>query len=135
MKNIQKFGFLVTLIAALHVSAQTTPSTKVADENDTITNFQLPTFSELSNDIASNYTKVLELLPDLSTIGKYVKKDFGTGMFDQNNISYTFRNFVDENSILPNITPKRFQLRNNLNRIMFNGFDVNQLHLNEAYKQ
>lgn len=135
MKNIQKIGLLAIVLTTLHMSAQMTPYTKVVDENVTITNFQLPTFLELSNDIASNYSKVLDLLPDLSTIGKYVKKDIGTGIFDQNNIVYTFRNLSDENTILPTITPQRFQLRNNLNRIMFNGFDVNQLHLNEAYKQ
>jgi hypothetical protein len=127
MKMIQKFVIVITLLIAVQISAQETE--KIAIEN-----FELPTFSELSIDIATDYKNVLELLPDLSNIGEHVQKEIRRGFLDENSIRYTFRNFSDENSLLPNISGKRFQLRNNLNRIMFNGFDINQLHLNEAYK-
>ncbi|EDP94517.1 hypothetical protein U8527_16480 [Kordia algicida OT-1] len=135
MKRIQKFALAITVLAVLQISAQNTSNTPTIEENETIENFQLPTFSELSNNIATDYSNVRERLPNLSNIGEHVQKGIRRGLLDDHSISATFRNLSTEHSILPNITPKRFQLRNNLNNIMFNGFDVNQLHLNGAYKQ
>lgn len=132
MHYIKRFILVLFLGTALQISAQETEeNVQVLDES--IQNFQLPTFSELSNDIATDYTNMLASLPNLSNIGKHVQKEIRRG-FNENSITYTFRNFANENSLLPNISPKRFQLRNNLNNIMFNGFDADQLHINEAYK-
>lgn len=135
MKRIQKFTLVITAFAVLQISAQNTSNASTVEENDMIENFQLPTFSELSNDIASDYSNVQDRLPNLSNIGEHVQKGIRRGFLDEHSISATFRNLTTEHSMLPNITPQRFQLRNNLNNIMFNGFDVNQLHLNGAYKQ
>ena len=134
MRTIQKLTLGITLLAVLQVSAQENKDTEVVEEDATIEEFQLPTFSELSNDIASEYSEVRDRLPNLSNIGKHVQKGLRRGLLDEHSISATFRNITSEHSILPNISAKRFQLRNNLNTIMFNGFDINQLHLNKAYK-
>ena len=134
MKTLQKFGYIVMLIVALQASAQETTNKTATSETTAIDSVQLPSFEELSISIASDYSKVRESLPNLSNIGSHVQKEIRRGMFDQTRISYTFRNIVNETSILPTITPMRFQLRNNLNNIMFNGFDANQLHLNGSYK-
>ncbi|WP_298520321.1 hypothetical protein [uncultured Kordia sp.] len=134
MKTIQKFALGIMLLAALQVSAQDTNTTEITEENAVIENFQLPTFSELSNDIAAEYSDIRERLPNLSNIGEHVKKGIRRGLFDQNSVAAAFQNVISEHSILPNITTKRFQLRNSLNQIMFNGFDATQLHLGGAYK-
>ncbi|QHI39016.1 hypothetical protein IMCC3317_44160 [Kordia antarctica] len=128
MKMIQKFVLAITLLIAVQISAQET-------ENIAVENFKLPSFSELSTDIATDYYKVRESLPNLSNIGEHVQKEIRRGFYSENSITYTFRNFTDGNSLLPNISPQRFQLRNNLNTIMFNGFDANQMHFNGAYKR
>ena len=134
MRKIHTFVLAISMLAVLQVSAQSTPHLKVDDEANTIENFQLPTFSELSNDIASEYNNVLESLPNLSNIGTYVDREIRRGFpFEHGTVS-TVRNFSGEHSILPNISARRFELRNNLNNIMFTGFDANQLHLNESYK-
>jgi hypothetical protein len=136
MKRIHKLTLAITLLVTLQISAQETSQNKevISEENAAIENFQLPTFSELSNDIATEYSGVRERLPKLSNIGEHVEKEIRRGLLDDHSISATFRNLTPEHSILPNITPKRFQLRNSLNNIMFNGFDVNQLHCSGAYK-
>ncbi|MGH1385511.1 hypothetical protein [Kordia sp.] len=134
MKTIQKLALGIILLAVFQVSAQENQDLKVVEENATIEEFQLPTFSELSNDIAAEYSEVRDRLPNLSNIGEYVQKGIRRGFLDEHSISAVFRNITSEHSILPNISAKRFQLRNNLNSIMFNGFDINQLHLNEAYR-
>lgn len=134
MKTIQKLALGIILLAVFQVSAQENQDLEVVEENATIEEFQLPTFSELSNDIAAEYSEVRDRLPNLSNIGEYVQKGIRRGFLDEHSISAVFRNITSEHSILPNISAKRFQLRNNLNNIMFNGFDINQLHLNEAYR-
>ncbi|WP_420572566.1 hypothetical protein [Kordia sp.] len=134
MKKIPKFVLAIALLAALQISAQEAPYSENSEENTTIENFQLPTFSELSNDIATDYTEVRERLPNLSNIGEHIQKGLRRGLLDEHNISATFRNLTPEHSILPNISAKRFQLRNSLNNIMFNGFDAVQLHANGGYK-
>ena len=134
MKTIQTLTLGIMLLAVLQVSAQENQDTEVVEENAMIESFQLPTFSELSNDIASEYSEVRDRLPNLSNIGEHVQKSIRRGFLDEHSISAAFRNITSEHSILPNISVKRFQLRNNLNNIMFNGFDINQLHLNEGYK-
>lgn len=135
MKNIKRFVLVVSLGVAIQISAQETIKDVISISAENIENFQLPTFSELSNDIATNYTKVLESLPNLSNIGAYVDKEIRRGFPFEHSTVYTVRNFSSEHSILPNVSPIRFQLRNLLNNIMFTGFDANQLHLNEGYKQ
>lgn len=134
MRKIHTFVLAISMLAVLQVSAQNTANVKVDDEVNTIEKFQLPTFSELSNDIASEYNTVLESLPNLSNIGNYVDKEIRRGFPFEHSTVYTVRNFSSEHSILPNVSPIRFQLRNILNNIMFTGFDANQLHLNESYK-
>lgn len=133
MKTIKRFVLVLLLGITLQLSAQeTTAETPKFDSQ--IENFELPTFSKLSNDIATEYTSVLESLPDLSNIGSYIDLELRRSIIDENNSVLTVRNLVNENSFLDNIIPKRFQLRNSLNNIMFTGFDVNQLHLNNAHK-
>ncbi|MFK7748525.1 MAG: hypothetical protein AB8B65_09050 [Kordia sp.] len=134
MKTLQKFALGIMFLVALQVSAQETQSTEVVEQNAEIENFQLPTFSELSNDIATEYSAVRDRLPNLSNIGEHVKKGIRRGFLSEHNVAAAFQNVTTEHSILPNISAKRFQLRNNLKTIMFNGFDINQLHLNEGYK-
>lgn len=68
MRKIHKFVLAISILAVIQLSAQSTPHLQLDDEDNSIENFQLPTFSELSNDIATDYTNVLESLPDLSTI-------------------------------------------------------------------
>jgi len=133
MKNITQFVLILFLGATFQISAQEiTEDTPELDKQ--IENFELPTFSKLSNDIAGEYTSVLESLPDLSNIGSYIDQELRKGFPYEHNTVYTVRNLVNENSFLDNISPKRFQLRNSLNTIMFKGFDANQLHINDAYK-
>jgi len=134
MKTLQKLTLGIMLFAAFQISAQETENTEAIEKNAEIENFQLPSFSELSNDIASEYSSVRERLPNLSNIGEHVQKGLRRGMLNEHSTSSTIRNLTTEHSILPNISTKRFQLRNNLNNIMFNGFDLNQLHLNQAYR-
>lgn len=134
MKHLKKIFLLLFLGAAFQISAQETTE-KLPSLDKDIENFELPSFSKLSNDIASDYNLVLESLPDLSNIGKHIDKEIRRGLFDEHNVANAFRNFNNENSILPNISAKRFQLRNSLNNIMFNGYDINQLHMGEAYRR
>ncbi len=133
MKTIKLLVLVLFSGIALQVSAQET-TIEIPELDAQIENFELPTFSKLSNDIASEYTSVLESLPDLSNIGQYIDLELRRSIIDENNSVFTVRNLVNENSFLDNIIPKRFQLRNSLNNIMFNGFDVNQLHMNNAHK-
>ncbi|MBC8753744.1 hypothetical protein H2O64_03625 [Kordia sp. YSTF-M3] len=133
MHYIKRFILVLFLGVTVQLSAQeTSKDVQTLDEN--IEEFKLPTFSELSNDIATDYTNVLESLPNLSNIGAYVDKEIRRGFPFEHSTVYTVRNFSSEHSILPNVSPIRFQLRNILNTIMFTGFDANQLHLNESYK-
>ncbi|WP_430412509.1 hypothetical protein [Kordia sp.] len=133
MKNLKKLALVLFLGVAFQGTAQeTTKETPIFDEK--IENFELPTFSKLSNDIATDYTKVFESLPDLSNIGAYVDKELRRSFPFEHSTAYTIRNFSNENSILPNISPIRFELRNILNNIMFTGFDANQLHMTDAHK-
>lgn len=133
MKKIQKLTFVLGLAIVCQMSAQEQAIT-MSKDNPTIENFQLPSFTELSNHIATEYTTTHERLPNLANIGEHIQKSIRQNRFDENSISATFRNLTSEHSILPNISSQRFQLRNSLNNIMFNGFDINQLHLNEAYR-
>lgn len=134
MKTIKLLALVLFSGISLQVSAQET-TTEIPELDAQIENFELPTFSKLSNDIASEYTSVLESLPDLSNIGSYIDLELRRfSIMDENNSVFTVRNLVSENSFLDNIIPKRLQLRNSLNNIMFNGFDVNQLHMNNAHK-
>lgn len=126
MKNIQKIVFVLCLAVTVQLAAQEPTKEVVTTFDDTIEDFQLPTFSQLSNDIASDYTKVLESLPDLSTIGPFIDKEIRRGFPFEHNTVYTIRNFANEHSLVPNISPIRFELRNILNNIMFTGFDANQ---------
>lgn len=133
MKTIKRFVLVVLLLGiTLQVSAQET--TKEPELNSQIENFELPTFSKLSNDIATEYTSVLESLPDLSNIGPYIDQELRRGFIDEYSISSNFRNFANENSLFQNIRTKKFELRHILNNIMFNGHDVYQLHMSDAYK-
>ncbi|PTX61969.1 hypothetical protein C8N46_10366 [Kordia periserrulae] len=134
MNILQKCVVGMFLLGVLHVSAQETESSQNSTTNSEIENYQLPTFSELSLTIANEYSQVHNRLPNLSNIGEHVEKSIRRGMLDEHSISTTFRNLNTEYSILPNITQKRFQLRDNLNTIMFNGFDANVLHLMGAWK-
>lgn len=134
MKTIQKFTLGILSLIVVSVSAQEIENTETIEDTVVIEDFQLPTFTELSNSIASEYSQVRERLPNLSTIGEHVDKELRRGLLSEHNIAATFRNLTPEYSILPNITQKRFQLRNSLNNIMFNGFDANQLHLMDAWR-
>lgn len=134
MKTLRKFILGMLLLGFLQVSAQETESTQSTTNTSEIESFQLPTFSELSLTIANEYSLVRDRLPNLSTIGEHVEKSIRRGMLDEHSISATFRNLTTEYSILPTITQKRFQLRDNLNNIMFNGFDANVLHFMGAWK-
>ncbi|MEM6719952.1 MAG: hypothetical protein AAF611_11575 [Bacteroidota bacterium] len=134
MKKIQKLALSLMIVLAFQVSAQETDDTQQINENTAIENFQLPTFTELSSNIATEYSEVRERLPELSTIGEYVHKGLRRGVLSDHNISAAFRNLTTEHSILPDITPKRFQLRTSLNNIMFNGYDINQLHCGGAWR-
>ena len=133
-KTIRKIMFASALLLCVHLSAQETNNIAAEDKATTFESFQLPSFSELSNSIATEYTSVRERLPNLANIGEHVEKSIRGLMLDEQSISATFRNLTTEHSILPNISSEHFRLRNTLNNIMFNGFDVNQLHMNGAYK-
>ncbi|WP_046757392.1 hypothetical protein [Kordia jejudonensis] len=133
MKNITQFAFLLFLGVTLQISAQEVTQETPIVFND-IEDFELPTFSKLSADIASEYVSVVESLPNLTTIGPFVDKELRRSFIDENSTVYTVRNFTEPNSILPNISPKRFELRNSLNTIMFTGFDITQLHCNNAFR-
>jgi hypothetical protein len=133
MKKIYTFVFAICLLTTAQMTAQETSNSQ-EETTASIENFQLPTFSELSNDIASEYVKVRERLPNLANIGEYVRKSIRRGMLDEHSTFAAFYNLSTEYSILPNITTKRYQLRNSLNNIMFNGFDVTQLHVGGAYR-
>ncbi|WP_298424767.1 hypothetical protein [uncultured Kordia sp.] len=134
MKNIQQFVIILFLGAALTVSAQETTE-EIPSLDKEIENFELPTFSKLSNDIASEYNAILESLPDLSNIGPYIDQELRRGaIFDQHSVSSSFRNFANENSLFQNISTRKFELRTILNNIMYLGHDINQLHLSDAHK-
>ncbi len=128
METLRKVALGIMMLVTLHVAAQETENTKNSEEFAEIEDFQLPTFSELSNSIATEYSEVLERLPDFSMLGSQIKKELRRGMLDQHSVAAAFHNLTSEHSILPNITTQRFQLRNSLNNIMFNGFDVFQAH-------
>jgi len=68
MQHIKRFILVLFFGAALQIAAQ--ENTQISTEED-IEDFQLPTFSELSNNIATDYNTVLEALPDLSNIGAH----------------------------------------------------------------
>jgi hypothetical protein len=133
MKNIKQFVLVLFLGIAMQISAQET-TLGISMLASDIENFELPTFSKLSTNIATDYNKVIELLPDLSTIGPFIDKEIRRGFPFEHSTVYTVRNLSNEHSILPNISPVRFQLRNVLNNIMFTGFDINQQHCNDAYR-
>ncbi|MEM6685580.1 MAG: hypothetical protein AAF617_07255 [Bacteroidota bacterium] len=128
MKTIQKFIWGALLLSCIHVSAQKTEMEEIIDKHLAVENFQLPTFSELSNSIATEYSDIRERLPELSNIGEHVRKGLRRGLLDMHSVSAAFRNLTPEHTILPDITPRRFQLRSSLNNIMFNGFDIFQVH-------
>lgn len=128
MKTIQKFILGFFILGSIQISAQETDKAQIIDENIAIENFQLPTFSELSNSIATEYSDVRERLPELSNIGEHVHKGLRRGMLDMHSVASAFHNLTPEHTILPDITPRRFQLRTSLNNIMFNGFDAFQIH-------
>ncbi|AXG70362.1 hypothetical protein KORDIASMS9_02601 [Kordia sp. SMS9] len=128
MGTIRKFTLGIMVFATLHLAAQETENIQMNDENAAIENFQLPSFSELSNSIATEYSQVRDRLPNLATIGEHVHKELRRGMLDMHSVSTAFRNLTPEHTILSDITPRRFQLRTTLNNIMFNGFDAFQAH-------
>lgn len=133
MKNITQFVLVLFLGVTLQISAQENTNETPSLDKD-IENFELPSFSKLSNDIANEYTNVLESLPDLSNIGPYIDQELRRGIFDEHSVSSNFRNFANENALFQNITTRRFELRAMLNNIMYLGHDVNQLHLADAHR-
>lgn len=133
MKYLKRLVLVVCLGSVLHISAQeANEETPKLDKN--IENFALPTFSKLSKDIASEYTLVLESLPNLANIGPYIDQELRRSFIDEHSTVFTVRNFITENSILSNVSAKRFQLRNSLNNIMFTGYDIGQLHMNNVHR-
>jgi hypothetical protein len=135
MKKIFKFVIVLCLLTTIQATAQEKSNDLTQEEKTAaIIDFQLPTFSELSNEIASEYLEVRERLPNLANIGEYVRKSLRRGMLDEHNTFSAFHNLASEYSILPNISTQRFQMRNNLKNIMFTGFDVTQLHIGGAYR-
>lgn len=91
--------------------------------------FKLPTFNELSNTITQDILTLESSLPDLSNIGKLVSEKQFLEFLDEDNIMFNHRNFANDLSLAPNLFSARYELRNNLNRIMFHGYDINQLPL------
>lgn len=129
MKHLKLLFLAVCLGITLDLSAQETN-----EEAKKIENFELPTFFELSHNIATEYTDLLESLPDLSNIGPYIDQELRQSSVDEHSTVFTVRNFVTENSILATVSSKRFQLRNSLNNIMFTGYDIGQLQMNNVHK-